>query len=97
MPEVLTEVEPDRGALCEECEEWEYNEDGSCRTFMVCGVCWNKQVERSRLERKVIEAAKEWATQRYQPHFGGIVALEDEIQTAVRTLIEFESSQQVKS
>lgn len=34
-------LEPDRGALCEHCDQWEYNEDGSCRTFMVCGACWN--------------------------------------------------------
>lgn len=35
--------EIDRGARCEECDEWEYNEDGSCRTFTVCGACWNKR------------------------------------------------------
>lgn len=37
--------ERERGALCEECGEWEYNEDGSCRTYIVCGACWNKRTE----------------------------------------------------
>lgn len=34
-----------QGALCEECEQWENNEDGNPRTFMVCGACWNKLQE----------------------------------------------------
>lgn len=41
LEQLRTQIE--RGALCEKCDQWEYNEDGSCRTFMVCGVCWNAQ------------------------------------------------------
>lgn len=52
--------------------------------------------ERARLERAIVEAAKQWATLRYQPHFGGMVALEDALQEATRALIEFESLQEKK-
>ena len=52
---LLTELE--RGSLCEECDQWEYNEDGSCRTFTVCGTCWNNA--QSQLEQLRAELAEE--------------------------------------
>lgn len=53
--------EVDRGALCEECDEREYNEDGSCRTFTVCGVCWNVlrvQIARLQAENEKLSASR---------------------------------------
>lgn len=52
--------EIDRGALCEQCDEWEYNEDGSCRTFTVCGACWNKlQETNTALREQLAQIEKE--------------------------------------
>lgn len=98
MPEALTEA--DRGALCEECEQWEYNEDGSCRTFMVCGACWNKQVERTRLERAVIEATKaerkaalDYDKRMVLENWKRTVDTRQQRESTVEALIEFESRQ----
>lgn len=90
-----TEKEHDRGALCEECDQWEYNEDGSCRTFMVCGACWNKRSDLSRLERELIQKAKTWNATNHRDKLAVERALTD-LGDAVDALLDFEQKQETK-